>query len=225
MKNIQKIITALITVVFAIVLPIGINANDSFIAGEGLEPLEKVQKDFIYENREIQGQTIAVPISKDKCILYRVRVNLAIERKINEFVEELKQRNAERETSGWMQWQIGQRKAENENTGDSLVLIKTYYVKGGVHPVSFIQGMTFDKKGNEIPFKEQKSIEKLLKTDIDKWVKTTAKKEGHQLFEDTNVEELPQNYYIGRNGKTYVLFQEYDIAPYSEGWIALPVEN
>ncbi|MDU5301388.1 MAG: DUF3298 domain-containing protein, partial [Dialister micraerophilus] len=62
MKNIQKIITALITVVFAIVLPIGINANDSFIAGEGLEPLEKVQKDFIYENREIQGQTIAVPI-------------------------------------------------------------------------------------------------------------------------------------------------------------------
>ena len=37
--------------------------------------------------------------------------------------------------------------------------------------------------------------------------------------EAEKITEFPKEFYIGNNGHLYFIFQQYDIAPYSEGWI------
>lgn len=224
--NIKKIISIIIAIffVFLFTSDSNVKAYESFVAGEGLEEISEKDKSFRIENKEIQGQEVIIPQSKDKSVLYRIKVNLAIQNKVNKFIEELKQRNIEHETTGWMNWQIGQRKIENGEKGDSIVLIETYYAKNSAHPYSFMQGITFDKNGDEIPFDQNiKLAPSVTPKDIDNWIAYAAKQQGYTLFDEIEVGELPKNYYIGNNGKKYIIFQEYDIAPYSEGWITLPV--
>lgn len=223
--NIQKIISVLLAIFFTFVITSNLNAEEyePFNAGESLEEILEHDKSFKIENKEIHGYTVQVPVSIDKSILYRTKVNMIIEKEAKKFVEELKQRNIENETTGWMNWQIGQRKNESRK-GDSIVVIKTYYANGSAHPYSFIKGITFDKNGEEIPFNQSiKLSPNVTEEDINNWVKYVATKKGYKTFDEIEIGELPENYYIGRNGKKYIIFQEYDIAPYSEGWITLPV--
>ena len=38
-------------------------------------------------------------------------------------------------------------------------------------------------------------------------------------YKAEKITEFPKEFYIGNDGHLYFVFQQYDIAPYSEGWI------
>lgn len=161
------------------------------------------------------------PVWQGPSAMRRARINSAVEAEIAYFYEALKKWNASAPVRGWVTWQVG--RADGDVV--SLVLFKTTAPKGAAHPTTAVVGMTFDAEGNRITRKDiGRRLPAMTAEEINAAIDREAEVRGIPLFpaEFRSVRDWPRDFYIGADGMVYFIFQQYDIAPYSSGWIAVP---
>ena len=117
--------------------------------------------------------------------------------------------------SGWMDWQAGTVKPYV-----SVVLLETMTYEGGAHPLNYVKGITLNATGKVVTLADLKTAMPSLSVEA---LRDAAAREctaRHISTEEAEkITEFPKEFYIGNNGHLYFIFQQYDIAPYSEGWI------
>ncbi|MDY6084616.1 MAG: RsiV family protein [Dialister sp.] len=156
---------------------------------------------------------------------YIANINAAIAREKAAFQKRMEQDNETEKTEGWMVWHEGILPNPTEGTSysslTSIVLVEQVLHAGRAHGETYAKGLTFDGEGNEVTLLEL--LPDVTVDHVNKCIEANAKKKGINVFENAEVTELPDNFYVGKNHVVYVLFQQYDIAPYSEGVISIPV--
>lgn len=161
-----------------------------------------------------------LPVWKGGTALQRARVNAAVEAEAARFAARLTDLRTHGEVSGWLSWQAGRADAELV----SLVLYESVYFKGAAHPSTTVVGLTFDAKGEPVARKEAlaRAVPQTAE-DINAAIERQGKERDLMLFrpEWRTVQGWPQEFYVGADGRLYFIFQQYDIAPYAAGWIAI----
>lgn len=117
--------------------------------------------------------------------------------------------------SGWMDWQAGAVKPYI-----SVVLLETMTYEGGAHPLNYVKGVTLNAAGKVVTLADLKAAMPSLSVETLRDVavrECTARHISTELAE--KIAEFPKEFYIGNDGHLYFIFQQYDIAPYSAGWI------
>lgn len=156
---------------------------------------------------------------------YISNINASIAREKAKFQKRMKQDNETEKTEGWMVWHEGILPNPKEGTSysslTSIVLVEQVLHAGQAHGETYAKGLTFDGEGNEVTLQEL--LPGITVEHVNKCIEANAKKKGINVFDNAEVTELPDNFYVGKNHVVYVLFQQYDIAPYSEGVISIPV--
>lgn len=104
-----------------------------------------------------------------------------------------------------------------DNNKLSFEMIQYTYT-GGAHGSSFIKGYTYDLQTGQ-----QDSLTKeydFRPSDINQRIFAYARDNDVFLFSDfQGIATYPNNYYLNEQGKPVILFQQYEIAPYSSGVI------
>lgn len=161
------------------------------------------------------------PVWKGGTALQRARINSAIEAELSAYYDHIMKLNENGPVTGTIAWDMG----ENGKDGVvSFVLYESTYPKGAAHPTTYVKGLTFDSLGYRITRHQVLYMTTDDTADeIDARVKAEAAERQIPLFPDSfgRPEAWPQEFYIGRDGKLYFVFQQYDIAPYAAGWIAI----
>lgn len=150
------------------------------------------------------------------------RVNAAIAREKDRFIDELAADNAKKYTEGWMIWHeglIGNFISNNEGI-TSIVLVEQKLTAGDEHGQTFAKGLNFNSAGDL--FDLPQVLPRLTVADVNACIELTAKKKGITLLPDHQVTELPSNFYIGKNRVVYALYQQDDLTPFSEGVFSVP---
>lgn len=160
------------------------------------------------------------PVVNTKNLLVKSRVNGQINKIINEYEQKIQQDNAQgHQATGYINYQL---KANNGEILSMIIDCSTMY-KGAAHPNTYTFGLTFDKEGNLIQL-SQLINESYQHSDKDYSVEhlnqEIKKQVGQNLYPFfTDVKAFPSEFYIDDNLNLHVLFQRYDIAPYSAGLI------
>lgn len=99
----------------------------------------------------------------------------------------------------------------------------TYVYSGGAHGITQVTGWNYDlktgEKGSLVRWFDYRPSE------INRSVFAHANANQVFLFGDfKGVAAYPQNFYLNESGKPVVLFQQYEIAPYSSGVIRVELE-
>ena len=114
-----------------------------------------------------------------------------------------------------MDWQAGTVKPYV-----SVVLLETMTYEGGAHPLNYVKGITLNATGKVVTLADLKTAMPSLSVEA---LRDAAAREctaRHISTEEAEkITEFPKEFYIGNNGHLYFIFEQYDIAPYSEGWI------
>jgi hypothetical protein len=135
----------------------------------------------------------------------------------------------EGEAEGWISFQTGLT-SDGMNTVlghlNSVVLIRSTYYKGAAHPMSYMEGMTFDEKGHQITTKEllaAAGYSNLSVKELTSRLEQQAEERGVHLFQaDWRIfRELPKESYVGSDGHVYLIFQLYEVAPYASGFVSV----
>lgn len=161
-----------------------------------------------------------LPVWEGGTALQRARVNAALERERLRFENALAEAGAHGEVEGWLSWLAGRTDGEVV----SLVLLESTYYKGAAHPTTQVVGMNFDAKGERITRKDALSHAAVTDAaEINAAIEAQAAARQIPLFPAKwrTVAEWPEQFYIGADGHLYFLFQQYEIAPYAAGWIAI----
>lgn len=126
---------------------------------------------------------------------------------------------------------IADRKKDKRNI-ESVVSYKVYYTdkdklsfevllyeyNGGAHGMSYVSGFVYDVKTGD-----RLSLTRLFDyrpSEINRTIFSHAKEHEIYLFDEfAGIKEYPQNFYLNEQGKAVLLFQQYEIAPYSSGII------
>lgn len=189
---------------------------------EAAQPGLSAQSDYIrMEEAERSPVKAKVPVLTVGTALQRARVNAAVEAEISRFYEDVSARNAIAPVEGWVAYDVGMVSRQCV----SLVLYESVMYKGAAHPSTVAVGMTFDKNGNHITRQEvMKNLPEASGDAIRERIKAEAARRNLFLFPETDwsVTDWPKSFYIGSDGHTYFLFQQYEIAPYAAGIIAIP---
>lgn len=191
----------------------------------GVEPSEKVgsfkSDDFMAHGAHMMTPYLQ-PVAGDT---YITNINAAIAREKAIFQKRMEQDNKTEKTEGWMVWHEGILPNPKESTSYSslmsIVLIEQVLHAGRAHGETYAKGLTFDGEGNEVTLKDL--LPAITVEYVNTCIEASARKKGINVFDNAEVTELPDNFYVGKNHVVYVLFQQYDIAPYSEGVISIPV--
>lgn len=161
-----------------------------------------------------------LPVWKGGTALQRARVNAAIEAETARFTTRLTNLRRNGEVSGWLSWQAGRADADLV----SLVLFESVYFKGAAHPSTTVVGLTFDAKGEPVT-REDALARAVPQTaeEINAAIEQQGEARDLMLFrpEWREVQGWPQEFYVGADGRLYFIFQQYAIAPYAAGWIAI----
>lgn len=96
--------------------------------------------------------------------------------------------------------------------------VLTYTYNGGAHGASYVQGYTYDlKTGSKSTLTE---LFDYRPSELNQAIFRHAKARDIYLFTDfKGLKQYPQNFYLNEEGKAVLLFQQYEIAPYSSGII------
>ena len=82
------------------------------------------------------------------------------------------------------------------------------------------EGITLNAAGKVVTLADLKAVMPSLSVEA---LRDAAAREctaRHISTEEAEkITEFPKEFYIGNDGHLYFVFQQYDIAPYSEGWI------
>lgn len=158
------------------------------------------------------------PVLTEGAVLRRAWINAAIEVEVAGFYENLEKQNQIAPVNGWVTYLVGRQ----DETYVSLVLLESVMHKGAAHPSTVVKGMTFDKAGNQISRKQILTMLPMKAGEnIDRQVKEQAASRGISLFSDADAKVWPKEFFIGTDGHVHFIFQQYDIAPYAAGWIAI----
>lgn len=161
-----------------------------------------------------------LPVWKGGTALQRARVNAAVEAETARFTARLQDLRRNGEVSGWLSWQAGRADADLV----SLVLFESVYFKGAAHPSTTVVGLTFDAKGEPVT-REDALARTVPQTaeEINAAIERQGEARDLMLFrpEWREVQGWPQEFYVGADGRLYFIFQQYAIAPYAAGWIAI----
>ena len=171
---------------------------------------------FVGEETEVGRAKLCYPQLTEGTALLRFRINGAVAGDIARFQKRIAK---DKDASGWTQWFIGC--ADNDVV--SILLPESIYYDRAAHPTTHVRCLNFDGEGNLIS-----------REDILKKVETNPVEMKNKIFEQTKAREIPifdssvfdltewpKEWYIGNNRTIYFIFQQYEIAPYSSGWIEI----
>lgn len=94
--------------------------------------------------------------------------------------------------------------------------IEMYAYNGGAHGMTELSGYTYNLGNGELYSFAQ--LFDFRPSEINQKIFAYAKEKDIFLFSDfKGIRVYPQNFYLNENGKPIILFQQYEIAPYSSG--------
>ena len=176
--------------------------------------------DFVDGNATMKSPYL---VTRENNEVFSGKVNAAIGREKQEFLDELDKSNEVSETLGWMIWHEGLigNYISNMQGITSIVLVRQTLEAGAAHGMTYTQGLNFNSAGELLTLKEV--LPDLTVYDVNQCIETTAKKKNIKLFSNHEVTELPTNFYVGKNRVVYAIYQPYDISPYSEGVLSIAI--
>lgn len=165
----------------------------------------------------VDGLDARYPVWEGGTALQRARVNAAMEAETVRFATELEKMQEHGEFDGWVRWMAGR----TDGGLVSLVLLESVYPHHAAHPSTAVVGMTFDEKGYRVSREE--ALRRAAGTDVEAAVSQQAAERGLSLFPEAwrQQTDWPEQFYVGADGQLYFIFQQYEIAPYAAGWIAI----
>lgn len=165
----------------------------------------------------VDGLDARYPVWEGGTALQRARVNAAVEAETVRFATELEKMQEHGDVDGWVRWLAGRTDGELV----SLVLLESVYPHHAAHPSTAVVGMTFDEKGYRVSREE--ALRRAAGTDVEAAVLQQAAERGLALFPEAwrQQTDWPEQFYVGADGQLYFIFQQYEIAPYAAGWIAI----
>ncbi len=152
--------------------------------------------------------------------LARAKVNGALAAERLRFAERLAKAGEKGDVEGWLSWQAGR----TDDRVVSLLLLESIYFKGAAHPTTHVVGMTFDGEGDRVTVEDILPMTGLTSPEaLNGLIEKQGAERGLMLFpaEWRQVSAWPEEFYVGTDGKIYFLFQQYEIAPYAAGWLAI----
>lgn len=114
----------------------------------------------------------------------------------------------------------------------SLIVNTMTYPKGAAHPMSFKKGFVFRlRDGKDLKLADLKHYSQFAKEASDftlpavnEALLTYAMEKQIPLFDKhLTLNKVPKDIYIDKDGHVHVVFQHYEVAPYSSGIIDVPV--
>lgn len=165
----------------------------------------------------VDGLDARYPVWEGGTALQRARVNAAVEVETVRFATELEKMQEHGDVDGWVRWMAGR----TDGGLVSLVLLESVYPHHAAHPSTAVVGMTFDEKGYRVSREE--ALRRAAGTDVEAAVSQQAAERGLALFPEAwrQQTDWPEQFYVGADGQLYFIFQQYEIAPYAAGWIAI----
>lgn len=165
----------------------------------------------------VDGLDARYPVWEGGTALQRARVNAAVEAETVRFATELEKMQEHGDVDGWVRWMAGR----TDGGLVSLVLLESVYPHHAAHPSTAVVGMTFDEKGYRVSREE--ALHRAAGTDVEAAVSQQAAERGLALFPEAwrQQTDWPEQFYVGADGQLYFIFQQYEIAPYAAGWIAI----
>lgn len=165
----------------------------------------------------VDGLDARYPVWEGGTALQRARVNAAVEAETVRFATELEKMQEHGDVDGWVRWMAGR----TDGGLVSLVLLESVYPHHAAHPSTAVVGMTFDEKGYRVSREE--ALRRAAGTDVEAAVSQQAAERGLSLFPEAwrQQTDWPEQFYVGADGQLYFIFQQYEIAPYAAGWIAI----
>lgn len=165
----------------------------------------------------VDGLDARYPVWEGGTALQRARVNAAVEAETVRFATKLEKMQEHGDVDGWVRWMAGR----TDGGLVSLVLLESVYPHHAAHPSTAVVGMTFDEKGYRVSREE--ALRRAAGTDVEAAVSQQAAERGLSLFpaEWRQQTDWPEQFYVGADGQLYFIFQQYEIAPYAAGWIAI----
>lgn len=165
----------------------------------------------------VDGLDARYPVWEGGTALQRARVNAAVEAETVRFATELEKMQEHGDVDGWVRWMAGR----TDGGLVSLVLLESVYPHHAAHPSTVVVGMTFDEKGYRVSREE--ALRRAAGTDVEAAVSQQAAERGLSLFPEAwrQQTDWPEQFYVGADGQLYFIFQQYEIAPYAAGWIAI----
>lgn len=165
----------------------------------------------------VDGLDARYPVWEGGTALQRARVNAAVEAETVRFATELEKMQEHGDVDGWVRWMAGR----TDGGLVSLVLLESVYPHHAAHPSTAVVGMTFDEKGYRVSREE--ALRRAAGTDVEAAVSQQAAERGVSLFPEAwrQQTDWPEQFYVGADGQLYFIFQQYEIAPYAAGWIAI----
>lgn len=165
----------------------------------------------------VDGLDARYPVWEGGTALQRARVNAAVEAETVRFATELEKMQEHGDVDGWVRWMAGC----TDGGLVSLVLLESVYPHHAAHPSTAVVGMTFDEKGYRVSREE--ALRRAAGTDVEAAVSQQAAERGLSLFPEAwrQQTDWPEQFYVGSDGQLYFIFQQYEIAPYAAGWIAI----
>lgn len=156
----------------------------------------------------------------DVSFLRQSWINAAIETEVSSFEEKVHKLNAVSPVQGYVTYEVGY-------VGEdyvSIVLYESIMSQGAAHPTTTIKGLTFDQSGQRLTRADILSRLPVISwPDIQKEIQRQTQARNIPIFEpkDWSIHTWPQEFYVGKDKHIYFIFQQYDIAPYAAGWIAI----
>ena len=201
-----------------------IPAEASLWPGLGTQAREKSGA-FRTDDYHMESSLLQSPwlIARGNNEVYAGKVNAAIAREKNKFLDQLEKENAQRKTLGWMSWHeglIGNFITNNQGL-TSIVLIEQTLSAGEAHGITFAKGLTFNGSGDVLDLAD--ILPNLTVEDVNQCITLTAKKKHITLLERHTVTELPTNFYVGKNRVVYALYQQNDLTPFEEGVFSVAI--
>ena len=200
--------------VFSLFLSLGNASAAGWTAGPGLTPSDDFPL-FKTVERRLGLSTAKIPHSgKEFSIELHVFFNEEMDKAAERYLQTLNRESGHR-LSGWMDWQAGAVKPYI-----SVVLLETMTYEGGAHPLNYVKGVTLNAAGKVVTLADLKAAMPSLSVETLRDVAVrdcTARHISTELAE--KIAEFTKELYIGNDGHLYFIFQQYDIAPYSAGWI------
>lgn len=165
----------------------------------------------------VDGLDARYPVWEGGTVLQRARVNAAVEAETVRFATKLEKMQEHGDVDGWVRWMAGR----TDGGLVSLVLLESVYPHHAAHPSTAVVGMTFDEKGYRVSREE--ALRRAAGTDVEAAVSQQAAERGLSLFPEAwrQQTDWPEQFYVGADGQLYFIFQQYEIAPYAAGWIAI----
>lgn len=167
-----------------------------------------------------QNINVKVPVFTGSSSLRNAWINAAIETEVFSFGQYVQQLNETGNVTGYVSYEVGY-------VGDdyvSLILYESIMPAGAAHPSTTVKGLTFDKDGNRLtrgqimsvlPAKTSAEIQQMIQD------QTAARNLPIFAPKDWSLHTWPLEWYVGADKHIYFIFQQYEIAPYAAGWIAI----